>query len=236
MKFKPFNLSGAPKCVTDATGGKLPMKFRNADDDGPAELLIFDQIGEDWFGEGVSAASVTEFVSQNKGQPINVQINSPGGFVYEGFQIFNELVNHDGDVTIEVKGLAYSAASVIAMAGDKVRMHKTSDWGIHRAMVMAFGNQREMRATADWLNTLDEHAIDIYQERSGQSRDQIVEWIDGESDGTLFSAEQCLELGFCDEVIAPKKTAKNRATQEAVNQRSVMAARNRLKRLEISTR
>lgn len=233
--LQPFNLSGAPKCVTDAAAN-IPVQLKDATDEGPAELLIDDHIGEDVWGGGVSAASVGEFLASRRGEDINVIINSFGGYCYEGFQMFNDLSHHTGKVTVEIKGIAFSAASFIAMAGDVIRMHKASDWGIHRASIMAFGNQKEMRSMADWLNTLDEHVIDIYQDRSLQPRDKIIGWIDGESDGTTFSAQQCLELGFCDEVIEPKKIAKNHGSQSSVNRRSVMAARNRLKRFEVSRR
>lgn len=234
---RPFSLSGAPRCVTEAhKGNRLPVQLREPTNNAPAELEIFDHIGEDIYGDGVSASSVSAFLARHRNDDVNVCINSFGGSCYEGFQMFNDLVNHRGRVVVEVKGIAFSAASVIAMAGDWVKMHKTSDWGIHRAMIMAFGNQKEMASMVKWLNTLDEHAIDIYQERSGQSRSKIVNWIDGESDGTVFSAQQCLELGFCDEVIQPRKLASNspsrgRSTGNASG--SVREARNRLARLNV---
>lgn len=234
---RPFNLSSVPRCVAAANkGGPIPVQLREPTNNAPAELEIFDHIGEDLYGDGVSAASVSAFLARHRNDDVDVLINSPGGFVYEGFQMFNDLVSHRGRVVVEIKGLAFSAASVIAMAGDWVKMHKTSDWGIHRAMIMAFGNQKEMRSMASWLNTLDEHAIDVYQERSGQPRSKIVKWIDGESDGTLFSATQCLELGFCDEVIQPAKltsTTSNRSRSTGSASKSVLAARNRLARLRI---
>ncbi len=235
--IRPINLAGAPRCVTEAhRGSRVPVHLREPTNSEPAELEIFDHIGEDFYGEGVSAASVSAFLKRHRNEDINVYINSFGGSCYEGFQMFNDLAHHRGKVTVEVKGIAFSAASVIAMAGDWVRMHKTSDWGIHRASILAFGNQREMRSMAEWLNTLDEHAIDIYQERSGQQRSRIVQWIDGESDGTVFSAEQCLALGFCDEVIQPKKFASNTTRRKSVasnSAKSVREARQRLRSLNI---
>ncbi|WP_430453808.1 head maturation protease, ClpP-related [Rhodopirellula europaea] len=234
---RPFNLSRVPRCVAAANkGGRIPVQLREPTNNAPAELEIFDHIGEDMYGDGVSAASVSAFLARHRNDDVNVCINSFGGSCYEGFQMFNDLVSHRGRVVVEVKGIAFSAASVIAMAGDWVKMHKTSDWGIHRASIMAFGNQKEMASMVSWLNTLDEHAIDVYQERSGQARSKIVKWIDGESDGTVFSATQCLELGFCDEVIQPRKLTSNTSSQKRSTghaSRSVREARNRLAKLKI---
>lgn len=228
---KPFNLKTVPQAVRDAEGGSLQVFTNAAKDDEPAELLIMDQIGEDWYGDGVSGESVVAFIKENKGKPINVRINSPGGLCYDGLVIYNSLANHDGQVTVTIEGLAYSAASFIAMAGDVVRMHKASDFGIHRASIIAVGNQKEFRSVVEWLNTIDEHVIDIYQDRTGQDREQIVSWIDGISDGTLFSAAQCKEYGFCDEIIEPAKGKKvsDVAKNAITNCQKRIAARNRLR-------
>jgi len=202
--MKPFNLKLVPKAVADAAAKSLPIKCVKAEGDVPAELRIMEQIGEDWWGDGVSATDVLDFVAEQSGKPINVRINSPGGFVYDGMVIYNALASHTGRVTVTVEGLAFSMASVIAMAGDVVRMYQASDFGIHRAWGMAVGNQKDMRASAEWLMTIDQHLVDIYSEKTGKDAGQINAWMDGESDGTLFSAVDALANGFADEVIDPK--------------------------------
>ncbi len=178
--------------------------------DEAAELLIAEEIGEDWIGEGLSAKDVVAFLDGNKGTDVHVRINSPGGLVYDGLQIYNALSSHDSRVEVTIEGLAYSAASFIAMAGDHIRMYAASDLGIHRAWGIAMGNAVTMRDTADWLETIDGHLIDIYTARTGQPQGQIERWLDGDVDGTVFSAEQAVTHGFADELI-PLKTKRNEA-------------------------
>ena len=233
--MKPFNLATAPKSISGAAAKSLPVRCKKAEGDDPAELLIMENIGEDWWGDGVSATDVVEFVRDQKGNPINVRINSPGGFVYDGMVMYNALAGHDGHVTVTVEGLAFSMASVIAMSGDSVKMFKASDFGIHRAWGLAVGNQKEMRSAAAWLETIDEHLVEIYQEKTGKSAKQIGEWMDGESDGTLFSASDALEHGFADEVIDPKKSKSDssassakKSLTDAVRGSRLQAAKNRL--------
>lgn len=183
--------------------------FVNADGGGPAELLIMDDIGESWYGEGVTAKDVVGFMNQHRDREINVRVNSPGGLVYDGLVIYNALASHEKQVTVTIEGLAFSAASFIAMAGDTIRMYEASDIGIHRAWGGAMGNAKAMRGVAEWLDTIDGHLIDIYEARTSASREQIEEWIDGTDDGTLFSAKEAVAAGFADEII-PAKTKSNR--------------------------
>ena len=195
--MRMFNLSGIPEAITDAAG-KLPIRLQAAESDSePAELLVMDKIGEDYYSDGVSATDVVTFVRDQKGRAIHVRINSPGGFVYDGMVIYNVLASHAGEVTVTIEGLAFSMASVIAMAGDTVRMFKASDFGIHRAWGFAMGNQKEMRSSADWLATIDQHLVEIYAEKTGSSAKKINDWMDGESDGTLFSAADALKQWVC---------------------------------------
>lgn len=236
--IRPLNLAGAPSSVREKGGDRLPIEIRNQADS--AELLIMDQIGEDSYGDGVSATSVVDFLKTNRKKPIHVRINSGGGDAYCGLVIFNALASHNATVTVTIEGLAYSAASFIAMAGDRIRMYRASDFGIHRASIVAWGNKRAMQSVTDWLSTIDEHLIDIYQAKTGQTRDQIEKWLDGVSDGTVFSATQCKEHGFCDEILDPKagnRSSSNGRTSNTGRTSSTNcyqreAARNRLRLLQ----
>lgn len=202
--MRQFNLQITPSAVKENAATSLPIRMKKAEGGDPAELLIMDQIGEDWFGDGVKATDVMDFCKENKGNPINVRINSPGGFVYDGLVIYNALASHNAPVEVTIEGLAYSMASVIAMAGSKVRMFKASHFGIHRAWGYAMGNQKDMRASAEWLALIDDDIAEIYREKTSASLKQINEWMDGESDGTLFTASKALDAKFIDEVISPK--------------------------------
>lgn len=190
----------------------LPDKLRNAvsdetfrvyakSDGNIAELLIFEEIGDDMMGGGITAKQVSGFLRDNAGVPVNVRLNSPGGLVYDGMSIYNALKEHSAQVTATIEGLAFSAASIVAMGADRVVMHEASQLGIHRAWGMAIGNQKEMLATAEFLNAIDQDLTGIYAAKTGASEAQVTQWLDGTSDGTLFRSAEALEAGFADEVL-----------------------------------
>ena len=201
-----FNLKNAPKCLVEQSNeAGMTYGFHAAKDGTPAELLIYEQIGEDWYGEGVTAKAVRGLLNDIEGRDINVRINSPGGLVYDGLVIYNALKSHTGHVNVIIEGLAFSAASFIAMAGHTVQMYKASDLGIHRAWGGAVGNAKAMRATGEWLDTIDTHLVDIYEDKTGKSREDIEGWLDGTDDGTVFSATEAVEIGFADELVDTSK-------------------------------
>lgn len=217
-----FDLKAIPAHIRNSLSDTDFRLFtQDAIDDEPARLQIMDSVGE-MFG-GIGAGEVADFLHRNSGKQVNVQINSPGGLAFDGLSIYNDLHNHDADVEVTISGLAFSAASVIAMAGTRVRMHEASDFGIHRSGIIAMGNRKQLAAAIEWLDVLDQHLVDVYHGRTGADRDEIENWLDGTDDGTLWSAKQAVELGFADEVIPAKKRAKNAAD------RQVAKATNRIK-------
>lgn len=210
-RMPALNLN-APKNVQDAFSSstfKVYCKDSTGPDE-PAWLLIMDEIGKSFYGEGVAATDVVGFLAENRGRPVHVRINSPGGLVYDGLTIYNSLLAHDAEVTVTIEGLAYSAASFIAMAADKIRMFEASDIGIHYAWGGGIGNKAVLRDAADWLEGIDEHLLDIFERRTGRKRDEIDGWMAGNVDGTLFSAKQAVEYGFADELVQPKDNKSNR--------------------------
>ena len=240
MRRKHFlnSIKNAPSCIINASEESDFRVFCNADGDGPVELLIMEEIGENWYGEGVKATEVVGFLNDHQDREISVRINSPGGLVYDGFVIYNALANHPEKVTVTIEGLAFSAASYIAMSGDVVMMHKASDFGVHRSATAVWGNAKEMRAAIEWLDTIDGHLLEIYQDRTGATANQINKWLDGTSDGTLFSAADALKHGFVDEVIEPKKKKNTAKARDVVKDQGIAmakrsSARNRLKLLSL---
>ena len=183
--------------------------FTNVNDDGAVDLMVMDIIGDDFYGDGITAKSVAAFLAANVTRDVNVRINSMGGDAYQGLTIYNSLANHPGKVTVTIEGLAYSAASLIAMAGDEIRMHEASDIGIHRAATVRFGNSKTFAATLEWLNTLDGHLQEIYSARTGMDAKTIEAYLDGTDDGTLFNARDAVKLGFADTIIPLKQSVKN---------------------------
>jgi ATP-dependent protease ClpP protease subunit len=184
---------------------------------GTVQIAIMDAIGDDGYGGGVRAENVAGTLRDNPSSPVTVRINSPGGLAYDGLMIFNALANHDGEVTTINEGLAYSAASIIFMAGDTRKVFEASDFGIHRAHGFAMGNVNQMLAVATFLEGLDNHLISIYSAGTGMSEKQIEGYIDGTTNGimgTMFSGAEAVEAGFADELIPNKTRGKARSKME----------------------
>lgn len=189
---------------------EFKLYVKNAKDDEPAELLIYEQIGKDpFFGDGVGAKDVAGFLAANRGKAVNVRINSPGGLAFDGVTIFNSLMQHDGPVTTTVEGIAASAASVIAMAGQPAKMFANASLMVHRAWGLAIGNTKEMADVAEWLAKLDGQIAATMAAKSGRKKDTMLKLMDGAVDGTWFTAAEALSEGLIDEII-PLKSNKNR--------------------------
>lgn len=162
-----------------------------------AEILIYDDIGPEWAGM-ISAKGVTAELARFKGQPrVNVRINSPGGDVVEGLGIYNALARFDGQVDIDIDGLAASMASVIAMAGDTIRIAANGMMMVHRAWTVIAGNEADLRRQADLLVKIDENLRDTYAARTEQTADKVAELMEAE---TWMTAQEAIDLGFADEI------------------------------------
>jgi len=228
MRNRPaFNMSVVPQCVKDAA---QTSTFRiQCKDDGPTtELLIMDDIGSDWVGEGSTAQGVQSFLAANRHRPIDMKVNSLGGSFYDGLSMFNSLLDHPKEVTATITGIAFSAATLPVMAADKVIMPEASDFGIHRAWVLTMGNATELEDAVDWLKSVDDHAALLYQSKTGATLEQVNAWMDGKSDGTKFTAKEALAAGFCDEVIPIKEekpATAHMARAAALIQQKRIAAR-----------
>lgn len=162
----------------------------------PAVLQIFDQIGEDWFGgSGVSAKAFSDAL-QSVGQgPLVVEINSPGGNVWDGFAIYNMLRGRQAPVTTRVVGIAASIASIIALAGDTVEIADAALFMIHDPSGMVAGSSDDMRKMADALDQHGEVLASIYAKNTGKPVDQIKKLMKAE---TWFTAEEAINFGLAD--------------------------------------
>lgn len=155
--------------------------------------MIYEDIGEDWFGDGVSAMSVKEQLDQMQGD-LTVRINSYGGDVFEGHAIYNLISHYDkGSKTVLIDGIAASAASVIAMAGDQIVMPVNAILMIHDPYTMAFGNAREMTKTAELLDKIKGTIVSTYQTKVDLSAEEISGMMSAE---TWMGAEQAASYGF----------------------------------------
>lgn len=186
-------------------------------------ITMFDVIGEDfWTGGGVTAKKVAQQLRAIGDRPVEVQINSPGGDMFEGIAIYNVLREHPQEITVKVMGMAASAASIIAMAGDKVEIGAASFLMIHNCWVLAMGNRHDMRETADFLEPFDAAMVEVYAARTGQKPDQIGAWMDAE---TFMSGSQAIERGFADALLPADKTTtdeKAKAEDRRVNELRAM--------------
>lgn len=158
-----------------------------------ATISVYDTIGWSWEGEGVTAKRISAALRAIGGRDVTVNINSPGGDFFEGVAIYNLLRAHPHKVTVQVMGLAASAASVIAMAGDEILMGDGAFLMIHNAWAIAIGNRHDMVAASEQLAPFDAAMADVYAARSGMTSTQTAALMDKE---TWINASQAVEDGF----------------------------------------
>ncbi len=166
--------------------------------DNDSTISVLDAIGEDWDGEGVTAKRISAALRRIGEGDVVVNINSPGGDFFEGLAIYSLLREHKGKVTVNVLGIAASAASIIAMAGDEVRIARAAFFMIHNTWVMAAGDRHAFREVADWLAPFDEAAVGVYAARTGLEADEIAKMCDRES---WIGGAAAVEQGFADELL-----------------------------------
>ncbi|WP_104128227.1 head maturation protease, ClpP-related [Cryobacterium sp. Y57] len=161
-----------------------------------ADVFIYDEIGESFWGGGVSASSMAVELAALDVDNLAVYINSPGGAAWDGIAIMNAIRRHRAFVTVHIDGLAASAASIIAMAGDKVIMNRGSQLMIHDASGGVYGNATDMEETAAILQKLADSLADVYAGRTGTDR---AEWRDAMKAETWYTAEEAVAAGLADE-------------------------------------
>jgi ATP-dependent Clp protease protease subunit len=182
---------------------KLKPQFRAAlQADGTLELLVYEDIGVDWWtGGGVTAKTVKDQIDQaGPFNTITVRINSPGGDAFEGVAIFNILRSSGKPVNVFVDGIAASAASIIAMAGDTRVMGAGSMLMIHNAWSSCVGYAEDMRKMADTLDKVSASVAETYISRAGVTKAKAKELMDSES---WLSASESLELGLATAIAEP---------------------------------
>lgn len=157
---------------------------------------------ETWFDDEISPKQFKDELMEDSGD-ISVWINSPGGDCFAAAQIYNMLCEYPGKVTVKIDGIAASAASVIAMAGDTVQVSPVSMLMIHNPATMAMGDQNEMKKAAAMLSEVKESIINAYEKKTGLTRAKISKLMDDE---TWMNAGKAIELGFADGYIE-KSTA-----------------------------
>jgi ATP-dependent Clp protease, protease subunit len=164
--------------------------------EGEDVISILDVVGYDpWEGGGVTAKRISAALRSIGDKDVRVQINSPGGDLFEGIAIYNLLRGHKARVTVEVLGWAASAASIIAMAGDEIRVGRGSFVMIHNAWGVAIGNRHDFAEASELFKGFDEAIADIYAARTGRSRADIEKLMDAE---TFMGAQRAVDEKFAD--------------------------------------
>lgn len=167
-------------------------------DDKNAELILYGDINESFWGDTISAKEVTEHLADLDVENINVYINSNGGVVDTAIAINNALRRHKAKVTVNIDGIAASAATLITCAGDTVRMPKNALFMIHNPLTIAMGDSEEMRKQADVLEKYKNSIMETYLQKVNIDKEKLSELMDNES---WLSAEEALKYGFIDEII-----------------------------------
>jgi ATP-dependent Clp protease protease subunit len=175
-------------------------KFWNwiKNEDGERTLYFDGYIAEEsWFDDDITPKKFKAELMESDGD-ISVWINSPGGDVFAASQIYNMLKEYKGKVTVKVDGLAASAASVIAMAGDEILMSPVAMLMIHNPSTLIWGEEADMVKAKEMLAEVKESIVNAYELKTSLSRNKISKMMDME---TWMSAKKAVELGFADKVL-----------------------------------
>ena len=179
-------------------------KFWNWVKNEDGRTLYFDgYIAQDsWFDDDITPKKFKAELTASAGD-IAVWLNSPGGDVFAASQIYTMLKEYEGKVTVKIDGIAASAASVIAMAGDEIVMSPVAMMMIHNPATVVFGEAADLASGIKLLNEVKESIINAYEQRTGLPRGKISNMMDAE---TWFSAQKAVELGFADKILYAPET------------------------------
>lgn len=179
---------------------KQQSPLANAGENRPA-FLIYDVIDSWW---GVSAEMIKrDLLTVSDATDIDVYINSPGGDVFEATAIYSSLKAHPAKIHVHIDGIAASAATRIALAGDTIEIADSGFYMIHYAWTLALGNAQEIRDTADMLDKVDNTIVNDYEKRTEAGEEQVRNWMQAE---TWFTAQEALEHGFVDNIMQDGST------------------------------
>ena len=159
---------------------------------------VYDFLNYQYF----SPQSISDALTEANGEDVTLEINSPGGYIDAGSEIYTELMEYPGTVNAKIVGYACSAASWIALAADHVVMSPTAQMMIHRASGGAIGNSSDMKSEYNALDQMDKSFVDLYAKRTGKSPNEIYQMM---VDTTWMNAKTAVENGFADEVMFENK-------------------------------
>jgi ATP-dependent Clp protease, protease subunit len=170
--------------------------FNKAESD-EAEIYMYGFISSYAWYEGISSKLVKDKLQSISAKTINVHLHSNGGDVFESIAIYNLLKNHPATIIIHIDGIAGSGASLLAMAANKIIMPKNTMMMIHKGWTYAQGNAAGLRKIADRLDKIDTAVMESYISRFVGEKEELDKLL---SDDTYLTADECLALGFADEL------------------------------------
>lgn len=192
--------------ITNLAGVKTPGGYRIVSrGTDAAEVYLYGMIGADFFGDGISAKQFADDLKKLANvKTINVRINSEGGDVFAGKAMYSLLTDHKARIVVNIDGLAASAASYIAMAGDEIVISEGAFVMIHNAWTIAMGSADEFRRTADLLETVNGTIRETYVARTKQTDAKVKKWM---NDETWFTGKEAVANGFADKLVENLKVA-----------------------------
>lgn len=181
---------------------------RNEEDSDERILMLNGHIStETWLGDDVTPEIFRDELNSGTGN-VTVWINSPGGDCFAAAQIYNMLMEYRGNVDVRIDGIAASAASVIAMAGNTVSISPVGMMMIHNPATISIGDEQEMKRAIDRLSEIKESIINAYELKTGLPRKQLSNLMNAES---WFNAKKAKELGFVDSILYGAKEDEDKA-------------------------
>lgn len=228
IRQTPVALEGRPHAGVQTQ--VLPRAFERwnpslqaaEDKESERSISVYDVIGYDyWTGDGVTAKRVAGALRAMGKGPVTVNINSPGGDLFEGLAIYNLLREHPGEITVKVLALAASAASIIAMAGDTVQIARSGFLMVHNTWTVAMGNRFDLQALAEWLEPFDRSMADIYAAKTGADAKAMQKLMDAEA---YIGGSDAIEQGFADELLPSDQVEKGAGKASAAVVRRVESA------------
>lgn len=155
---------------------------------------VYDYLGY----ENINPKAIKQALNEANGSDVELEINSPGGYVDAGSEIYTALKEYQGQVIAKITGQACSAASWIALAADRVEMSPTAQIMIHRASTMSIGNSDDLASDLNALNSLDKSFVDLYSQRTGLDAQEVYRLM---CNTTWMNAKEAVDKGFADEIM-----------------------------------
>ena len=155
---------------------------------------VYDYLGY----ENINPKAIKQALNEANGSDVELEINSPGGYVDAGSEIYTALKEYQGQVTAKITGQACSAATWIALAADRVEMSPTAQMMIHRASTISIGNSDDLASDLNALNSLDKSFVDLYSQRTGLDAQEVYRLM---CNTTWMNAKEAVDKGFADEIM-----------------------------------